>query len=50
MPEREKQISSGIVEAMNILAETRGLEFVEGLIAGISIGTAQSARAAEQPG
>ena len=39
MSEKEKQANAGIAEAMNILRETRGAEFVEGLIAGINIGT-----------
>ena len=50
MSEREKQTSNSIAEAMNILLETRGQEFVEGLVAGINIGTVQTARAEEQPG
>ena len=50
MSEREKQTSNSIAEAMNILLETRGPEFVEGLVAGINIGTAQTIRAEEQPG
>ena len=50
MSEKEKQTSSGIAEAMNILRETRGAEFVEGLIAGINIGTVQAEEAEKQPG
>lgn len=42
MSEKEKQVSNGIAEAMNVLLETRGPEYVEGLVAGINIGTAQT--------
>lgn len=49
MSEREKQVSNGIAEAMNILLETRGPEYVEGLVAGINIGTTRTAEAEEQP-
>ena len=48
MSEKEKQISNGIAEAMNILIETRGPEYVEGLVAGINIGTAQVPKTEEQ--
>lgn len=50
MSEKEKQVTSGIVEAVNILLETRGPEYVEGLVAGINIGTAKAAGTEEQPG
>lgn len=48
MSEKEKQISNGIAEAMNILIETRGPAYVEGLVAGINIGTAQAPKTEEQ--
>ena len=48
MSEKDKQFNEGIAEAMNILRETRGEEYVEGLIAGINIGTAQSPKTEEQ--
>lgn len=50
MSEKEKQVTSGIMEAVNILLETRGPEYVEGLVAGINIGTAKIAEAEKQPG
>lgn len=50
MSEKEKQTNTGIAEAINILREVRGPEFVEGLIAGINISTAQIAEAEKQPG
>ena len=50
MSEREKQATNGITEAVKVLLETRGPEYVEGLIAGINIGTAQTAEAEKQPG
>lgn len=50
MSEKEKQATSGIMEAVNILLETRGPEYVEGLVAGINIGTAKTAEAVKQPG
>lgn len=48
MSEKEKQISNGIAEAMNVLLETRGPAFVEGLVAGINIGTAQEPKTEQQ--
>ena len=48
MSEKEKMVSSGIAEAMNILLETRGPEYVEGLVAGINIGTVQVPKTEEQ--
>lgn len=48
MSEKEKMVSNGIAEAMNILLETRGPEYVEGLVAGIHIGTAQAPNPEEQ--
>ena len=48
MSEKEKLASNGIVEAMNILLETRGPEYVEGLVAGINIGTVQVPKTEEQ--
>ena len=50
MSEKEKQVTSGIMEAVNILLEARGPEYVEGLVAGINIGTAKVAEAEKQPG
>lgn len=50
MSEKEKQTNSGIAEAINILQEVRGPEFVAGLIAGINIGTAQIPETETQPG
>lgn len=50
MSEKEKQTVSSIVEAINVLRETRGKEYVVGLIDGINIGTAKTAEAEKQPG
>lgn len=50
MSEKEKLTSASIAEAMNILRETRGPEYVEGLIAGISIGTVRIPEPEKQPG
>ena len=50
MSEKEKQVTSGIMEAVHILLETRGPEYVEGLVAGINIGTAKVVEVEKQPG
>lgn len=50
MSEKEKQTNSSVLQAIDILRETRGQEFVDGLFAGINIGTAKTAEAEKQPG
>ncbi len=40
MSEKEKISADGILSAIDKLTETRGPDYVEGLVAGIGIGTA----------
>ena len=48
MSEKEKSTTDGILSAIDKLTESRGPEFVEGLITGIGIGTTPNPDTTEQ--